>query len=436
MFEFSTWSLLKKSLVALNLICFLLLSGSGVLAVLFFETLGKNSLDKKIVSLVEYVKHANTLAVKNGETASLKFFSDQLIVDNDIQGVEFLGKDKKVIAASEKQVLVKFPFVERTLVSLENKDEVIGYAKLYYSYESVETHLKTIGFGVMGIAFIFQVLISFSMYFFLGRSSRRLELSVEMLKETADQARISGSTLKDLSADLSKKGSIQAAAVELTSATLHELSAILAKSVESSEQAFKVASNSFDFATKGQAENQSLKTAMTEISEDATKIQEITSVVEDIAFQTNILALNAAVEAARAGEQGKGFAVVADAVRTLAQKSTAAAKDINALIAESTARVEKGQLLVKSNLKIFEGILKSAQDVKSINEELLQSAQEQSDGINQITKTMLEIDQVASASTQSTAETANHAETMVQQSEFLNEVVQNFEKEIKGSRAA
>lgn len=436
MFKFSSWSLLKKSLVALNLICFLLLSGAGVLAVLFFETQGNISLDKKIVSLVEYVKHANASAVKSGDTTILKFFSEQLIIDNDIQGVEFSDKNKKLIAASEKQALANFPFVERAMVSSENKDEVIGHAKLYYSYESVQTHIKTIAFGVLGIAIIFQVLISFSMFFFLGSSSRRLELSVEMLKETADQARSSGSTLKDLSADLSKKGSTQAAAVELTSATLHELNAILVKSVESSEQAFKVASNSFDFATKGQAENLSLQTAMSEISDDAIKIQEITSVVEDIAFQTNILALNAAVEAARAGEQGKGFAVVADAVRTLAQKSTAAAKDINSLIVESTARVAKGQLLVKSNLKIFEGILKSAQDVKSINEQLLESAQEQSDGINQITKTMLEIDQIVSASSQSTMETANHAETMVQQSEFLNEVVQNFEKEIKGSKAA
>lgn len=436
MFKFSNWSLLKKSLVALNLICFLLLSGSGLLTVFFFKTQGKFSLDQKITSIIEYVKHANSMAVKNSEVALLKSFSEQLIKDSDIQGVEFLDKDKKTIASSEKIASKDFSSIERTLFNPENKEEVIGYTKFYYNYESVDSHLKTIVISVLAIAALFQVLISLSMYFFLGRSSRRLELSVEMLKETADQARSSGSTLKDLSAELSKKGSTQAAAVELTSSTLHELSAILAKTVESSEQAFKVASNSYDFATKGQTENQSLQIAMAEISDGASKIQEITSVVEDIAFQTNILALNAAVEAARAGEQGKGFAVVADAVRTLAQKSTAAAKDINSLIIESTARVEKGQLLVKSNLKIFEGILKSAQDVKSINEELLQNAQEQSDGINQITKTMLEIDQVVTASSQSTIETANHAETMVQQSEFLHEVVYNFEKEIKGTKAA
>ncbi len=436
MFQFSTWSLLKKSLVALNLICFLLLSAAGVLTTSFFKNQGRNSLDQKMTSLIEYVKHVNSPAVKNNETALLKFFSEQLILDNDIQGIEFFDKDKKVLSTLEKQPLINLSYLERNLVSVEGKEEIIGSARFYYTYDSVDNSLKTVFLSILGIAVLFQTLISFSMYFFLGRSSHRLEISVEMLKETAEQARSSGLTLKELSADLSQKGSTQAAAVELTSATLHELSAILAKTVESSDQAFKAATNSFDFATKGQAENQTLQTAMSQISDGASKIQEITSVVEDIAFQTNILALNAAVEAARAGEQGKGFAVVADAVRALAQKSTAAAKDINTLIVESTARVEKGQQLVRSNLKIFEGILKSAEDVKTINEALLQNAQEQSDGINQITKTMLEIDQVVSASSQSTTETANHAETMSQQSEFLQEVVSNFEKEIKGTKAA
>jgi len=436
MFDFSTWSLMKRSLFGLNIISSSLILCASTLAYNYQGQVGKQALNQKISSLFDYVKHASSQAIWNFDVALLNTYAQQLIVDEDIVAVEFKDKSNKVISNAEKQPFAGFPSLERTVASPSKADDIIGSVTVYYSYESVDSALRKTLYTVIGASVFFQGLLSLAMFFFLGRASKRLEISVGMLKETATQARNSGSTLKDLSADLSKKGSTQAAAIEQTSSTLNELSSILSKTVESSEKAFQMATASYDFASKGQSENQGLQIAMAEISEGASKIQEIISVVEDIAFQTNILALNAAVEAARAGEQGKGFAVVADAVRTLAQKSTVAAKDISSLILESTNRVEKGKKLVESNLEIFEGILKSAQEVKTINQELLANTQEQSVGINQITKAMLEIDQVVSDSSQSTAETANHADTMAQQSEFLSEVVQNFENEIKGKVAA
>ncbi len=436
MFNFSSWSLLKKSLYGLNFISVLLIISASGFALKHLDKQGRSGINQKILSLTDFVKRASNHAFWNFDVEVLKSFSTQLAADTDIAAVEFYDKSGKIIESVNKQPTVNLPFFEGKVTAPNKADEVIGNIKIFYSFASIEQELNNLIIGFIVLALLFQSLLSLSMYYFLGRASRRLEISMGMLKETAQQSRTSGLTLKELSSNLSKKGLTQSAAVEETSATLNELSAILTKTVESSEQAFNMATLSYDSAIKGKSENEALQLAMEQISEGAAKIQEITTVVDDIAFQTNILALNAAVEAARAGEQGKGFAVVADAVRTLAQKSTVAAKDISNLIVESTTRVAKGKNLVKSNLEIFQEILKSAQQVKQINEQLLASSKEQSTGINQITQAMLEIDQVVNESALSTIETANHADTMAQQSEFLNEVVYNFEKEINGTKAA
>ncbi len=436
MFNFSSWSLIKKSVFLLNVISVTLITLASVVAFRYLDHENRLGITQKVVSLTNFVKKSSSNSLWNLDATALKSFTIQLTEDEDIAAVEFIDKSGKVIESNSKQPITGLPFSEGSISSPTKATEQIGVVKIYYSFLSAEKDLKSMLYGFIISALLFQGLLSFSMSLLLGKASKRLENSMSELKKTAAQSRSSGVVLRDLSANLSKKGTTQSAAVEETSATLNELSAILNESAKSSEQAFNRATSSFEFAQQGQSENKALQLAMEQISEGAIKIQEITAVVDDIAFQTNILALNAAVEAARAGEQGKGFAVVADAVRTLAQKSTVAAKDISNLVVESTIRVEKGMQLVKSNLEIFEEILKSAQQVKIINEQLLAKSKEQSQGINQITQAMLEIDQVVNESAVSTTETAQHADTMAQQSEFLNNIVQSFEKEIKGSKAA
>lgn len=432
MLKFSSWSLLKKSLFGLNIICAILLVSASLIGFNHLSRKGKADLETKVNSLGGLFRHGASRAFWNFDMDVLKLYSQQLIEDKDVAAVEFFDKDNKLVSNAQSVDPKDLPFIERKVSAPNNADNIIGSLKIYYSFAEQEKELKRT-LGVLLLASLcFQVLLSFLMYFFLGQSSKRLEKSVGQLKETAEQTRTTGFTLKELSSEISKKGATQAAAVEETSATLSEISSLLSNTVKSSEQAFKAASASYEFAIQGQSENQALASAMTEISEGATKIQEIIAVVDDIAFQTNILALNAAVEAARAGEHGRGFAVVAEAVRSLAQKSAAAAKDISDLIEESTHRVQKGKSLVESNYKLFQEILKSAQEVKNSNEQLLNSTQEQSHGINSITQTMHEIDQAVNDSAHSTNQAANHADSMAQQSELLNQVVVNFEKEIKG----
>lgn len=434
MFAVNSWSLLKKSLFWLNSVALVLIVGASVLAFRSIDKQSRMALEVKVSSLSDFVKHAASNAVWNFDADLLKKFSNELINDTDVVAAEFLDKDKKTITSSKKAT-PQTAEMEKPI--LDPKGETtIGYARIQYSDHNIKADLKTMTWYLVAFAIGFQMLLSLGIYLFLGKSTKRLESSVVMLKETADQAHEIGVHLKELSANISDKGAMQAAAIEETSATLTELSSILSKTVESSDHAFQMSSTSYLSAEKGKIENEALLKAMKEISEGAKKIQEITGVVDDIAFQTNLLALNAAVEAARAGEQGRGFAVVAEAVRNLAQKSAVAAKDISQLIVESTSRVDNGMKLVESNSRIFNEILKSVQSVKEMNASLAQNSQEQSAGINQITKAVAEIDQGINESARSTMETAKEADQMAQQSELLNSIVNDFEKEIKGSSAA
>lgn len=183
-----------------------------------------------------------------------------------------------------------------------------------------------------------------------------------------------------------------ASSMEQTVSSLEELNSMVQLNSEHAKQAAALSQNSRDTATHGEQEINLLIQSMREISESSKKVQEITYLIDDISFQTNLLALNAAVEAARAGEQGRGFAVVADAVRTLAQKSAVAAKDIAHLINETSNKVEKGFSQANNSGEVLKKILTSVKMVSDLNNEISLASQEQTVGLNQISQALNVID--------------------------------------------
>ncbi|HEY1079318.1 MAG TPA: methyl-accepting chemotaxis protein, partial [Bdellovibrio sp.] len=172
--------------------------------------------------------------------------------------------------------------------------------------------------------------------------------------------------------------------------------------------------------------------SMKEISQDSKKISEIISVIDDIAFQTNLLALNAAVEAARAGEQGKGFAVVAEAVRTLAQRSALAAKDISNLIKSSVGRMESGGAQVEKSGAVLTEILNSINKVTHLNQEISTASSEQAHGISQISQAMNQMDQVTQVNAASSEEAAASAEELSAQAQSMTLVIHELVRVIRG----
>jgi methyl-accepting chemotaxis protein len=198
------------------------------------------------------------------------------------------------------------------------------------------------------------------------------------------------------------------------------------------KEAAKLSENTQAIASRGEEEIRTLMSSMDEISKDSKKIEEIITVIDDIAFQTNLLALNAAVEAARAGEQGKGFAVVAEAVRNLAQRSAAAAKDITDLIKRSVEKIERGSQQAGQSGQVLGEIVSSVKKVSEINAEIAVASEEQSNGIMQIGKAMNQLDQVTQVNAATSEEAAASAQELSGQANQLTQVVDLLAIAVRG----
>ncbi|MBV4365153.1 methyl-accepting chemotaxis protein [Erwinia phyllosphaerae] len=226
--------------------------------------------------------------------------------------------------------------------------------------------------------------------------------------------------------DLSARTEEQAASLEETAASMEQLTATVKQNAENARQASQLALSASETAQKGGKVVDGVVKTMSDIAGSSKKIADITSVIDGIAFQTNILALNAAVEAARAGEQGRGFAVVAGEVRNLAQRSAQAAKEIKSLIEDSVARVDTGSQQVESAGETMADIVNAVTRVTDIMGEIASASGEQSRGIDQIGIAVTEMDRVTQQNSSLVEESAAAAAALEAQASRLNQAVAVF----------
>jgi methyl-accepting chemotaxis protein len=236
--------------------------------------------------------------------------------------------------------------------------------------------------------------------------------------------------------DLSQRTEQQAANLEETAASMEELTSTVKQNAEHARQANQLAVGAADVAAKGGEVVSQVVATMTGIESSSKKIADIISVIDGIAFQTNILALNAAVEAARAGEQGRGFAVVASEVRTLAQRSAGAAKEIKGLIDDSVSKVTDGTKLVDKAGKTMAEIVASVQRVTDIMGEISAASQEQSSGIEQVNLTITQMDETTQQNAALVEEATAAARSMEQQATQLAQAVSVFKLDEPASQPA
>ncbi|GLC93143.1 methyl-accepting chemotaxis protein [Cupriavidus sp. TA19] len=226
--------------------------------------------------------------------------------------------------------------------------------------------------------------------------------------------------------DLSQRTEEQASSLEQTAASMEELTTVVRQNADNARQAGVLASEASQIALKGGDVVGRVVDTMNEINGASRKVVEIISVIEGIAFQTNILALNAAVEAARAGEQGRGFAVVAGEVRSLAQRSASAAKEIEALIGESGERVESGTRLVAEAGQTMGEIVQAVRRVTDIMNEIGAASLEQTTGIEQVNQAVTQMDEVTQQNAALVEEAAAAAGALEEQAQKLKNVVSVF----------
>jgi methyl-accepting chemotaxis protein len=267
----------------------------------------------------------------------------------------------------------------------------------------------------------------------VGQIAEAAEMIADRVGSTISNIKLSASEVTNASAeiststtDLSQRTEEQAASLEQTSASMEEMTATVKKNAENAQQASSLAASTQDVADRGGEVVAKTVEAMAKIEDSSRKISDIIGVIDEIARQTNLLALNAAVEAARAGEAGRGFAVVASEVRSLAQRSSQAAKDIKDLITNSNGQVKDGVALVSKAGDSLREIVDSIKKVTAVVSEIANASMEQSTGIEQINKALTQMDEVTQQNSALVEENAATAKTLEGQAKSMDERVAGF----------
>jgi methyl-accepting chemotaxis protein len=260
----------------------------------------------------------------------------------------------------------------------------------------------------------------------LTRTVRRLYRQFESLQQSTGQIQSVSAEVSSSGQALAEGASEQAASLEETSASTEEITAMTRQNTENSRAVANLMSLTTQAVADANRSVDEMQASMQEITTSSGRIGKIIKVIDEIAFQTNILALNAAVEAARAGEAGMGFAVVADEVRNLAQRSAQAARDTTSMIEESISKSQDGRNKLDQVSKVIRGITEGAQKVKMLVDEVKLGSEEQSRGIEQIARTIVQMEQVTQRSAAGAEQTASAGIAMRQHANNLTTVVEQL----------
>jgi methyl-accepting chemotaxis protein len=311
-----------------------------------------------------------------------------------------------------------------------------GVFMIESSFEAIEASTQSATMNIIFWSGGLTVLALLLAFFLIKGPIDSLNSVANSLRTAGEQVASASGEISNSSQALSSSSSEAAASIEETTASTEEVSSMIKMNANHANEAKVLSQAAQEHARTGKSEVEKLIESMSDISSSSRKIEEIISVIDDIAFQTNLLALNAAVEAARAGEQGKGFSVVAEAVRALAQRSATSAKEISDLIKDSVTKIEQGSEIAHSSGAALNEIVASVEKVALLNSEISTASTEQSAGISDINKAINELDKVTQQNAAAAEETAAASEELSAQSVQLHELVNQLAGVIDGTTTA
>jgi methyl-accepting chemotaxis protein len=312
-------------------------------------------------------------------------------------------------------------------LSSHSLQEQAKYAEMYLGQARLSTQATIL---VSVVTFLISLVVTLML---ATSITKKITMFLGQIEQSSGNVNQASGTLNSASQTLSSSPVEAAASLEETVASLNMIMDLVKTNDGRLTAANSLSKQAGEAAHLGENEVQALVMAMAEISESSKKISEITDVIDDIAFQTNLLALNASVEAARAGEHGKGFAVVAEAVRTLAQRSAIAAKDISTLIKETRNRVDRGADIATKSGEALKNIVTVVSKVTTLNSEIVAASQEQSASINQINEAMTQLDEATQKNAQMAQSVADSTEKMRVDTDDIHNEINEFNRVVDGS---
>lgn len=386
--------------------------------------------DEKANDFEKYLNSLEALNIKSETKAAISEVRPSL--------ESYIKSSKEIVKLAYdgnlKMAVSKTGEFESAFKSLEDRMESLGDLIMKDAFAIRDDGKDAAKIGV--ILTVCGVLLSliFSIFILKGLVSKMVALINQLSSTSKELTSLSGS-MNSASSNLSNSSNESAASLEQASASLEELTSMVRKTAQNANLIRQTSNENAKNAETGDSEILQFIESINEVNTNSKKMVEIINVIDDISFQTNLLALNAAVEAARAGEQGKGFAVVAEAVRNLAQRSAAAAKDINSIIKQNISQIQTCTNVAARSGTTLKNITTSVKSTASVIGEIQSALDQQVTGLNQVNKTINELDKMTQENARNSSEIAVSATTVLDQSDSLSDVVQIMKNQVLSQKS-